>query len=56
MRLNWMFICAAFKSHTELNNAQRVGAPTTTILPTTAGTNYGLNFLRHVIYTLQISM
>ena len=33
IRLRFTFICTAFRSHTEWNNAQRVNAPTTTILP-----------------------
>ena len=35
-----MSICAVFKSHTEWNNAQRVSAPSTTILLSSVGTFY----------------
>ena len=38
IRLCYTFIWEAFKSHTRRSNAQCVNAPTTTILPTTAGT------------------
>ena len=40
------FICAAFKSHREGTNAQRVIVPTTTNQQTTADTYLGLNRLR----------
>ena len=38
-------------NQTEWGNAQRVSAPTTTILLTTVDTYYGLNFFAHGIYT-----
>ena len=45
-----MFAPAAFESHTELSNAQRVSASTTTILPTIAGNYHDLNCLGHGMY------
>ena len=54
---NWnMFICTLFKSHIQWSNAQRVSPPTTSILPTTAGTYHGSNCFCHMINTPQISM
>ena len=38
-------ICSAIRSHTVWSNAQHVSATTTTILPTTASTNYGFTAL-----------
>ena len=52
---HYTFIYLAFKSHTEWINAQRVSAPTTTLLPTTTGTYYRLNCFSHVIYAAQTS-
>ena len=49
IRLLWMFICAAFKSHTEWSNAQRVSVPNATILLMTASTFHGLNYSDHMI-------
>ena len=46
-----MFICIAFKSHMEWNNAQHVSAPTTTILPTTVGASYSLNCFGNMLQT-----
>ena len=40
-------------NYTLWSNVQHVSTPTTTILPTTAGTFHSLNSFRHVIYTLQ---
>ena len=54
LRLRCMFICATFKSRVmEWNKAQRVSAPTTTILQTTASNDYGLNCFGHVLNTPQ---
>ena len=53
IRQRCAFICTAFKSRTEWIHTQRVSAPTTTILPTTAVTNY--DFI-HVIYEPQTSV
>ena len=52
--LQYMFIWVAFWSHTEWSNAQSARAPTTTILPNTAGTWNGYSFC-HVIYTPQLA-
>ena len=49
-------IWAAFKSHTEWSIAQRVSAPTTTILPTTAVSLHGLIYFGHWIYAPQTSI
>ena len=50
IRLHCMFICMNFKWYTERRNAQHVSAPTTTILPTTAGTFHSFSCFRHMIY------
>ena len=56
IRLCCLFICEAFKSHTEWSNAQHVSTPITMILPTTVSTFHGLNCFGHVIYELQTSL
>ena len=50
-----MFLWTAFKSHMWWNNAQRVGALTTTILPITASTYHGSNNFGPVIYAPETS-
>ena len=42
--------CAAFKSHSEGNNAQHISALTWTIPPTTPGNLHGFIWFGHVIY------
>ena len=49
----WSTVPSSFKSHMKWSNAQCVNTPTTTILPTTAGTFHGLNCFGHVIYAPQ---
>ena len=43
---DWATIWTAFKSHTQRKNAQKVSAPSTTLLPTTACTIPRLKLLR----------
>ena len=50
-----MFICTAFKSHTEWSFAC-VSSQTIMKLPTTVSTNHVLNYFGHMIYTLQSSL
>ena len=50
IRLYFIFMSVAFKSHKEWSNAHVI-APTTMMLPTTAGTYHGLNCWSHVICT-----
>ena len=49
IRLCCTFICAAFKSHMEWSNSQRVSAPTATILPTAVGIYHNFNYFGNVI-------
>ena len=51
--LHYIFICVAFKSHMEWNNAQPVSTLTTMIVITTSSTYHGLNCFSHVIYAPQ---
>ena len=44
IRLHWLFIYVAFKSHTEWSYAERVSAPATMMLLTTVGTTHCSNF------------
>ena len=54
IRLCYILICTAFKSHMERRKA-RVSAQTNTILTTTAITYHSLNCFSHVIYVPQSS-
>ena len=54
IRRHYTFICATYKKHTKWSNAQQVNTPTTTILPITTGTCYGLNCFGHMIYVRRL--
>ena len=56
IRLHCMFICTAFKSHMEWNNAWLVIIPTITILSTTVGTYHNLNCFSHMLSAPQTSI